>query len=191
MKKEIRFHGRGGQGVVKASELLASALMHEGKYAAAFPFFYFERRQAPLTAYLRFNEHPIREKCNVYYPNCIIIMDATVHKDADVFAGLQDDGIVIMTSSRALESVEVPDSVRRLAVVDGVSIAREVFNSGMGTIPRTNTAMLGAFAQATGWISLECLQQSVKKQFSGDMLSSNQKACELGFRKVVVKDIRN
>ncbi len=189
MKKEIRFHGRGGQGVVMASELLAAAIIHGGRHAAAFPFFYFERRQAPLTAFLRFDETPVREKTNIYTPDCVVVLDATVHKDADVFAGLSGDGVAVLTSSLSPESIEVPDSVRRLAVVDGASIAQEAFHSDMGAIPLTSTAMLGAFAQATDWISLDWLKHSLAQQFTGDILSSNLRACEMAYRKVVVKTI--
>ena len=189
MKKEIRFHGRGGQGVVMASELLAAAMIHGGKYAAAFPFFYFERRQAPLTAFLRFDETPVREKTNIYTPDCVIVLDATVHKDADIFAGLSGDGVAVMSSSLPVESIQVPESVRRLAVVDGAAIAQKAFHSDRGAIPLTSTAMLGAFAKATDWISLECIKHILEQQFSGDILSSNLQSCESAYSKVVIKSL--
>lgn len=189
MKKEVRFHGRGGQGVVMASELLAEALIVGGKHAAAFPFFYFERRQAPVTAYLRFDEQPVREKTNVYRPDCVVVLDPTVRKDVDVFIGLTGDAIAVLNSSKSVDGLQVPDSVKRLALVDGTAIAREVFRTDMGKMPLTSTAMLGAFAAATGWVSLDFLKESVKHQFSGEILSLNLKAVEMGFQKVAVKTL--
>jgi len=98
--KEIRIHGRGGQGSVTAAELLAVAAFEDGKYSQAFPFFGVERRGAPVTAFTRLSDKKIRLRSQIYEPDYVIVQDATLVSAVDVTAGLKPDGIVIVNSEK-------------------------------------------------------------------------------------------
>src|SRR4030067_2357993 len=137
---EIRFHGRGGQGAVTSAEILALAAIGEGKYAQAFPSFGPERRGAPVVAFCRINDQPIRIRANIYEPDIVVVLDPTLLKIVNVAAGIKPDGIVVTTSKDSPEVVKETLGIKnRVATVDAVKIAMEVLG-----LPITNTAMLGA-----------------------------------------------
>src|SRR3990172_11702963 len=108
---EIRIHGRGGQGAVLAGGILATALVQEGKYVVAVPSFGFERRGAPVAAFLRFDEREIRRMTNIYRPDCVICIDPTVGRAVNVFEGLKPGGVLVHTTARTLPQLELPESV--------------------------------------------------------------------------------
>ena len=97
---EIRFHGRGGQGAVVASNILADAAFREGKYVQAFPYFGVERRGAPVTSFTRIDKNPIKIKSQVYNPNYIVVLDPTLMDVTDVTSGLNKDGVVLINSDK-------------------------------------------------------------------------------------------
>ena len=97
---EIRIHGRGGQGAVIASEVLASAFFMEGKYVQAFPAFGVERRGAPVAAYTRIDDQPIRIRHFIYEPDHIIILDPTLIESTQVDAGLKDNGWMVINTDK-------------------------------------------------------------------------------------------
>lgn len=156
--KEIRVHGRGGQGVVLASEIFVGALIKEGKYAASFPFFGFERRGAPIVAFVRFDERPIRQKDQIYAPDCVVVMDSTLLKAVDVYQGLKPQGILVLNGCRDIETLDLPPEVERVGLVDATAISLHTLKA---FIP--NTAMVGALSRTTGWVSLEALRLSLKE----------------------------
>lgn len=158
--KELRIHGRGGQGAVMASEILVQALLAEGKYGAAIPAFGFERRGAPVQAFVRLDNEPILEKTQVYAPHCVVVMDATLLKSVDVYAGLGGDGVVLL--NRKTPPAALPASVRRLALVDATGIA----TAELGR-PIVNTTILGALAAATGWVGLAAVTDAIRSFFQG------------------------
>ena len=182
--KEIRFHGRGGQGAVMASEMLVHAMLMQGQFGNAIPFFGFERRGAPVAAFVRIDEKPIREKTQIYSPQCLVIIDSTVRSAVDVFAGLRDPGIVVMNYRGTVDELGLPPSVRRIGLVDATGVALEVLG-----VPITNTAMLGSFAATTGWVKLESVLESFKAFFSGRQLEANQRAARLAYEKTTVIDL--
>jgi 2-oxoacid:acceptor oxidoreductase gamma subunit (pyruvate/2-ketoisovalerate family) len=138
--KEIRLHGRGGQGAAMASDMLASAFVKEGKYAASFPMFGFERRGMPVSAFLRFDDKPIREKTQIYAPDCLIIVDPGLWQQPMTHAGLKDGGIMVLNYSTPIK--EPPnDKVGILARIDATGIALQEVGAAI-----TNTCMMGAFA---------------------------------------------
>ncbi len=100
---EVRIHGRGGQGAVLAAQLLATALVFDGKYAVSIPAFGFERRGAPVVSFIRASETPIRQLTNIYAPDCIICVDPTLARTVDIFAGLKPGGAMVQATSRPLE----------------------------------------------------------------------------------------
>ncbi len=159
--KEIRFHGRGGQGAVIASNILANAAFLEGKDVQAFPYFGVERRGAPVTAFTRLDDKPIRIKFFIYNPNYVIVLDESLLKAVDVTAGLKDPGVVVINSTRTPE--EMGMTQYKVATVDATSIALEV-GLGSKVAPIVNTIMLGAFSIATSEIKLDSILESIPSQ---------------------------
>jgi len=154
---EIRFHGRGGQGAVMAANLLAHALVEEGKHVVAIPSFGFERRGAPVAAFLRFDDAPIRRMTNIYRPECIVCIDPTVARAVNIFDGMRENATVVQATRKPLGELSLPASVARIGLCDAVGIALAIFRR-----PITNTIMLGAFARTTGLVGLESLQAALR-----------------------------
>jgi len=168
---EFRWHGRGGQGAWTASELLARTALDEGKYIQSFPEFGPERMGAPVTAFTRISSEPIRLHCAVYDPEVVIVLDNTLLKTVPVTAGLnQDDNCLIINSS------EDPAVLKQsLHVVKGkvwTVPATELALNILGT-PMANTALLGAVAKATGMVSLEGIEKTLKSRFKPDLAEKN------------------
>ncbi len=177
--KEIRFHGRGGQGVVTAAELLAAALLRQGQFAAAFPMFGFERRGAPVSAFLRFDAEPIRERTQVYTPDCCVVIDPALARMADTYQGLKPGGVVVANIGAAAMPAAVAVGV--LAAVPATAIAAAELGR-----PAANTAVLGGLARATGWISVGALQEALADYFTGVALAANRRAVQRGHDETVV-----
>ncbi|MFA6314364.1 MAG: 2-oxoacid:acceptor oxidoreductase family protein [Sterolibacterium sp.] len=182
---EIRIHGRGGQGAVLAGGILATALVEEGKHVIAIPSFGFERRGAPVTSYLRFDDKEIRQMTNIYHPNCILCIDPTVGRATNIFDGIQDAAVWVQTSSRPLGELQFPAEVATVGLCDAVSIALDIFRRSI-----TNTIMLGAFARTTGFVSLEALKAAVHhSDFRDAGLQQNLRALERGYNETTVHHI--
>ena len=180
---EIRFHGRGGQGAVLAASMLASALVAEGKYAVAIPSFGFERRGAPVAAFLRFDEREIRRMTNIYRPDCVICIDPTVARAVNVFEGLKPGGVLVQTTAKPLA---LPEAVAMVGQCDAVAIALEIFKR-----PITNTIMLGAFARTTALVSLDSLSKALEEsEFRDAGLAQNLEALERGYRETTVHRVQ-
>jgi len=179
---EIRFHGRGGQGAVIASNILANAAFLEGKDVQAFPYFGVERRGAPVTAFVRLDDRPIRIKFFIYNPNYVIVMDESLLKAVDVTAGLHEPGIVVVNSKRTPEAMGIENY--KIATVDATDIALE---NGLGSkvAPIVNTIMLGAFVTVTGLMKLESVLASIPGQVPVKA-EQNTKACQIAADQVQV-----
>ncbi len=158
---EIRIHGRGGQGAVIASKVLAVAVFKEGRYVQSFPAFGVERRGAPVVAFTRASEGEIRERCQIYEPDHIVVLDPTLLEAVDVTAGLKDGGWIIINSEQGPATFDLPAKYR-VATIDAQSIAIK-YRLGPKSAPIVNTAILGAFAKATGIVSLEALAEAVRE----------------------------
>jgi phenylglyoxylate dehydrogenase gamma subunit len=182
---EIRLHGRGGQGAVMAAGILATGLVEEGKFAVAIPSFGFERRGAPVSAFLRCSEREIRQLTNITRPDCVICIDPTVARSVDIFAGLKPGGTLVQTTSHGIAELALPEAVATVGLCDAVAIAIEIFRR-----PITNTVMLGAFARTTGIVSLAALQQALRdSEFRDAGLEQNLLALERGYREVAIHSI--
>ncbi len=182
--KEIRLHGRGGQGAAIAAEMLAAAFIKEGKYAVAFPMFGFERRGAPLMAFLRFDDQPVRQRTQVYAPDCLIVTDPGLGRSGGIFQGLQPEGTLIINMAHPPQESPHPN-VLIIGAVDATSIALQEMGK-----PITNTCMLGAFASATGWLKLDSLISCFKDYFSGKLLEDNLRCMERGYRETKVMEFK-
>lgn len=174
---EVRFHGRGGQGAVTSAELMAQAAIGEGKYAQAFPSFGPERRGAPVTSFLRVSEVPIRLREKVSKPNVVVILDPTVMNVTKVNDGLQDDGLLIINTSRPIADIRKQYGfTQKIAVVDAYKIAEETLG-----VPITNTVMMGALIKATQMVRPESVKEPLSERFGSILAPKNQKALEQAF----------
>jgi len=158
---EIRFHGRGGQGAVIASKILAAALFKEGKFAQAFPAFGAERRGAPVMAFTRFDKKPITRRSQVYEPDHVIVLDEPILDVVNVTAGLKRGGWILINSSKPSSTFEKFANFR-VATVDANRIAQE---NGLGTAmaPVVNTVILGAFSKITGLVGLKAVIAGIEE----------------------------
>jgi pyruvate ferredoxin oxidoreductase gamma subunit/phenylglyoxylate dehydrogenase gamma subunit len=182
---EICLHGRGGQGAVVAATILAEALVAEGKFVVAVPSFGFERRGAPVAAFLRYDTRPLRAMTNIYHPDCVICIDPTVSRAVNIFAGMPAGGTLVQTTRLALNELTLPDTLARVGLCDAVGIAREVFQR-----PITNTVMLAAFARTTGLVSLEALQHALlSAEFRDAGLEQNRLAMARGYTETIVHEL--
>lgn len=168
--QEIRWHGRGGQGAWTASELLAKAAILEDKYVQSFPEFGPERMGAPLAAYTRISEEPIKLHCSIYSPNLAVVLDPTLLKTVNVSEGLTEDGVLVINSR------EAPSELRkRLGVVSqmvwtvpATEIAIKILN-----VPITNTSMLGAANRAASLVDLGSIEKVVRERFRKELAERN------------------
>lgn len=159
--REIRFHGRGGQGSVVAAKILADAFFHEGKHVQSFPAFGVERRGAPVMAFTRIDDQPIYIRCNIYTPDIVVVLDPTLLGEINVISGLKSGGMILLNSPS--HEVTIPEfEPFRVAAVDATAVAVR-HGLGTNTNPIVNTAILGAFAQVTGLVTIESVVDSIRE----------------------------
>jgi len=173
--KEIRIHGRGGQGSVTAAEMISIAAFEDGKFSQAFPAFGVERRGAPVQAFTRISDRPIRLRSQIYTPDYVIVQDATLLETVDVASGIKDDGIIIVNTTEKPESLNL-DTKARIMTVDATKVAMDIIG-----FPIVNTVLLGAFAGATGEIDVESIKKAVKGRFSGKVAEKNAQAIQKAY----------
>ena len=161
--RELRIHGRGGQGAVIASKVLAVALFREGRWVQSFPAFGVERRGAPVTAFLRVDDAPIRLRCEVTAPHDLIVLDPTLVGAVDVTAGLVPGGGILINSDRAPEDYADLAARFRVATVDASGIAAGL-GIGSRSQPIVNTAILGAFAAWSGLVGLDSIRAAITEE---------------------------
>ena len=159
---EIRIHGRGGQGAVVASKVLADAVFREGKHVQVFPEFGVERRGAPVAAFARIDNEPINLRCKVYEPDYVVVLDPTLLSSVDVTSGLKRGGMVLINSERAPRDLEV-SSEFTVETVDATGIAVK-HHLGSRATPIVNTAIVGAFAKVSGIVSIESVVEAVRDE---------------------------
>ena len=181
---EIRFHGRGGQGAVLASKILAKALVEEGRHVKAIPAFGFERRGAPVEAFLRFDDKAIRQVTNIYNPDCVVCLDPTLPRSVPIFANMRESGIWVQATKKSFDELGVPETVTKVGLCDAFRIALEVFGRTI-----TNSIMLGAFSKTTSLVSLESLKGAMASvAFRDADLDKNVRALRRGFEETRVFD---
>ncbi len=173
--KEIRIHARAGQGAITTAALLGFSYFNEGKYPYAFPNFGAARMGAPMNAFVRVDSNPVRLRSQIYEPDYVIIVDPTLLRGYNCFSGLKEDGVAIIN---AKEELELPKLKAKQSVF--VVPANEIALKNIGR-PLGNTALIGAFAAATGELRLDNLIEVVKKRFSGKAQEGNIKAVQEGF----------
>jgi 2-oxoacid:acceptor oxidoreductase gamma subunit (pyruvate/2-ketoisovalerate family) len=179
--KEVRIHGRGGQGSVTAAEVLVHAAFIEGKCVQAFPYFGAERRGAPVKAFARISSEPLLVHSQVYNPDYVIVLDPYIYKVVDVTEGLKKRGVIVMNTKK--KPAELGLEGWRVGTVDATGIALEL-NLLVAGSPVVNTSILGAFAKASGEVKLASVLQAVKETWSGGAGEKNARATELAYERL-------
>ena len=176
--KGVRFHGRGGEGVVIAAELLVDAAFKEGKWVQAFPFFGGERRGAPVTAFVRIADRPIRLRGPLYEPNYVVVLSPFLSEGVNVTEGLKKGGLLLVNSPGRRKRLEYEGY--RVVKVDATKIAVKLGLVVAGSAV-VNTVMLGAFARATKIVNLDSLKEAIQKRWPGKLGEINAEAAILGY----------
>lgn len=178
---QIRVHGRGGQGVVTAAEMLSVAAFSQGRHAQAFPSFGSERTGAPVVAFCRIDDVAIRLREPILDPDVVIVQDPTLLGQVDVFGGLRPNGYILVNSTRSWAALGLTDLVRGLP--DGH--ARIVPASALALAyvhrPVPNAALLGGFAALTGLMSLAAVEQAIAARFPSRVATGNIEAARAAF----------
>jgi pyruvate ferredoxin oxidoreductase gamma subunit len=182
---EIRWHGRGGQGAKTAAAMVAEVAVDAGKFAQAAPEYGAEREGAPIRAYTRISDRPIRVHDAIYYPDIVMVLDETLLVSQSVDSGLSEDGILLVNTAKS------PAQVRKLLglkggkvyTIDATKIALEEIKR-----PIPNTVMTGALCKVTGVVKAEHIKEDIDKKLGGklseDMLKGNYRAVERAFEEV-------
>jgi pyruvate ferredoxin oxidoreductase gamma subunit len=181
---QIRVHGRGGQGVVTAAEMLSVAAFKEGRFAQAFPSFGSERTGAPVMAFCRIDDKEIRLREPIMQPDALIIQDPTLLHQVDVFGGLGRDGYILINTRRSFDELGVGEFIRgfraeRLCTVPATELALEHVGR-----PVPNAALLGGFAAISGRISLDSVAAAIRETFSGKLAEGNVAAATAAYKHV-------
>ncbi len=181
---EIRWHGRGGQGAVTSSGLVAEAAINEGKFAQAFPSFGPERRGAPVLAFIRIDsKEPIRIRAEITEPDVVVVLDPSLLHIVNVTSGLNENGILIINTKKSFQAIESEFRVtQKLATIDATKIAQELLG-----VPIVNTTMIGALIRATGVVKLESLVEPLQHRF-GRLAERNINAMKKAYEETLVKE---
>jgi pyruvate ferredoxin oxidoreductase gamma subunit len=179
---EIRWHGRGGQGAVTSTELLAQAAISEGKFAQAFPSFGPERRGAPVQAFNRVDsQNPVRIRSDVTNPDVVVVLDPSLLTIVNVTSGLKEEGIVIINTRKTATEIKSEFGINhKTATVNATKIAREQLG-----VPIVNTTMLGAVVKVTEVVDKDSTHAPLEKRF-GRLGERNIKAMESAYEEVSI-----
>ena len=187
MKKiiEVRWHGRGGQGAVTASMLLATSALAEDKYIQAFPEYGPERMGAPIQSFTRISDEPIKIHCHVTSPDMVVVLDPTLIGTVDIVEGLPEEGLIIVNTKE--DPVQIRKKLglkgRKIFTLDASKLALEEIGR-----PLPNTPMIGALIKATGLLKLENVINGIKEQFSDrfsqNVIDGNVRAIERAYQEV-------
>jgi pyruvate ferredoxin oxidoreductase gamma subunit len=180
---EIRFHGRGGQGAVTSAQILALAAIGRGRFAQAFPSFGPERRGAPVVAYVRVSDDPIRNRSAIRTPDLVVCLEPSLLRLVKIDAGLRPGGTIILNSTHDAATLRKECGfAARLAIVDANTIAR----AEIGRVI-TNTVMLGALLKATALVESDAVVEAMREQL-GPIGGRNVKAFQRAFQETTVHE---
>jgi len=184
---EVRWHGRGGQGAVTASKLLASAAVEEGYYIQAFPEYGAERMGAPVQSFNRISKDPIEVHCQVKEPQIVLVLDPTLIDSIDISEGVKEDGVIIVNTpenpDKVRENLKLGNKKVKVYTVDATKISIDTIKRAM-----PNTPMIGALVKVTGFLKLQSLLNAIKKflskKFSEDVIEGNLNAIKRAYEEV-------
>ncbi|MFA5371260.1 MAG: 2-oxoacid:acceptor oxidoreductase family protein [Sideroxydans sp.] len=181
---QIRIHGRGGQGVVTATEMLSVAAFEEGRHAQAFPSFGSERTGAPVVAFCRVDDKDIRLREPIMEPDALIIQDPTLLHQIDVFAGLKPDGYVLLNSSHSFEALGLQEMVKQRGLERMCTLpATELGLKHVGR-PIPNVPLIAGFAALSGMFKLESVIKAINQKFAGKVAEGNIAAANEAYQLV-------
>ncbi len=182
---QVRIHGRGGQGVVTAAEVLSVAAFLEGKHAQAFPSFGSERMGAPVVSFCRIDDQEIRLREPILDPDALIVQDPTLFKAIDVFQGLKPGGYLLVNSNRSLAELHLADVAAKMPSGHVLTVpASELAAKHVGR-PLPNAALLGAFARLTGVVQLKSVLAAIEEAFPGKVGAANAAAATEAYEALV------
>lgn len=173
---QVRIHGRGGQGVVSAAEMLSVAAFLEGDHAQAFPSFGSERMGAPVVAFCRIDTKQIRLREPVMTPDALIVQDPTLLHQVDLFRGLDTRGYLLINSRHSYQDLGLGDFVRKFPPHHLCTVAATEWALEFVGRPLPNAALLGAFAAITRRVKLESVQAAIREKFPGEVGEKNAAA---------------
>jgi pyruvate ferredoxin oxidoreductase gamma subunit len=181
MMFQVRIHGRGGQGVVSAAEMLSLAAFDEGRYAQAFPSFGSERMGAPVMAFCRFDDKEIRTREPVLQPDALIIQDPTLLHQVNLFSGLSPGGYILINSTRTFEELGIGEFLRNfdhhhLCTVPATELALKHVGR-----PLPNAALLGGFAAISGQLQFDSVAKAIQEKFPGKVGAANVAAARAAY----------
>ncbi len=181
---QIRIHGRGGQGVVTAAEMLSVAAFAQGRNAQAFPSFGSERTGAPVVAFCRIDDKEIRLREPILAPDVLIVQDPTLLHQVDIFQGLQPDGYVLINSQRSFDELGLDDIAKRFRHERLITVpASEIALRHLGR-PLPNAVLLGGFAALSGLVTLEAVAHAIRDTFPPKIAQANVAAAGEAFEYV-------
>jgi pyruvate ferredoxin oxidoreductase gamma subunit len=181
---EIRWHGRGGQGAVTSTEMLAQAAISEGKFAQAFPSFGPERRGAPVQAFNRVDSRePVRIRADITQPDVVVVLDPSLLEKVNVTSGLKKNGQVVINTRKTAKEIKKEFNIKfPVATVNATKIARETLG-----VPIVNTTMLGAVIRATGVVDKKSVEKPLEKRF-GRLGERNIDAMKAAYEQVQIEE---
>lgn len=169
--KEIRWHGRGGNGAFTAARLLGlAASIYGGYYAQAFPSFGPERRGAPVLGFTRIDDMPIKDHSHVYSCDCVVVLDETLFESVDVLQGIKQNGILIVNTTKKRTDYNIRSDIQFFSI-DATKIALDILG-----IPLVNTVLLGVLAKAAGYVTLKMLDQAIDSSMPKELCEKNKRA---------------
>lgn len=177
--KQIRIHGRGGQGSVTLAHLIAEAAFEEGHWAQAFPAFGVERRGAPVEAFARIDDERITDRSQVTTPSTVLVQDPTLIEIVDISSGISEEGDFVVNSAASPKSLDISLHSGAITTVDATAIALEHLGR-----PIMNTALLGAVAGATGLLSLDSIETVTTSTWDGELGRKNAAAAAAAYEEV-------
>ncbi len=178
---QVRIHGRGGQGVVSAAEMLSVAAFVEGKYSQAVPSFGSERMGAPVVAYVRVNDEEIELREPVLDPNLLIVQDPTLFAAIDVFSGLRNDGYLLINTSKSLQELGIEEAANSLPPGHVVTVAATELAMKHLNRPTPNTVLLGAFTAMSDAVKIDSVCKAILKKFPGRIGEMNVEAARAAY----------
>lgn len=184
---QVRIHGRGGQGVVTAAEMLSVAAFLEGKHAQAFPSFGSERMGAPVVAFCRIDDKEIRLREPIQEPDALIVQDPTLFKALDVLEGLKPSGYLIVNTARSFAEIHLEAVAARLPAGHALTVPATELALKYVKRPAPNTALLGAFAAEVGIVSLDSVLEAIRRAFPGKVGEANVEAAKAAHDLIVAK----
>lgn len=185
---EIIFYGRGGQGAVTASQILATAAFSEGKYSQAFPYFGPERKGAAVTAYARISATPIEVRNPIEKPDIVIVLDSSSLKNFEPLNSLKSNGVAIINTNKSPEEIKsrLENKDVKVNTIDATALSEKIY--GQSSIPRTNVAMLGAIAACGQIINLESILTVIDQYFTGDDAPKAKESAKLAYEEAINKN---